>query len=76
MPHASGPGGVPAAEVQEIERLVAEAVALCEDLRAVSVLPDLEKCSLAAARASDCLASPPEWTPPRPAMRFATTSAR
>jgi adenylate cyclase len=39
-----------------IERQVADAIALAEDLRATAILPDLEKCSLAAARAADCLA--------------------
>lgn len=38
-----------------IERQVADTTALAEDLRATVVLPDLEKCSLAAARAADCL---------------------
>lgn len=39
-----------------IERLVANAIFLAEDLHAPALLPDLEKCSLAAARAADSLA--------------------
>lgn len=38
-----------------IERQVADTTALAEDLRVTIILPDLEKCSLAAARAADCL---------------------
>lgn len=38
------------------ERLISETISRAEDLRALVLLPDLEKCSLAAARASDCLA--------------------
>ena len=48
---ATDPGAILA-----IERQVADTIALAEDLRATAILPDLEKCSLAAARAADCLA--------------------
>ena len=42
------------------ERLISETISRAEDLRALALLPDLEKCSLAAARASDCLAA--DWS--------------
>ncbi len=42
--------------VGAIERLVANAISLAEGLHAPALVPDLEKCSLAAARAADSLA--------------------
>ena len=44
-----------ASAVEGIERLIAEAITLAEDLPARELLPDLGKCSLAAARAADRL---------------------
>ena len=45
----------PASAVETIERLIADAITLAEDHSARELLPDLEKCSLAAARAADRL---------------------
>jgi class 3 adenylate cyclase len=45
----------PAGAIEAIEGLVADAITLAEDLPARALLPDLEKCSLAAARAADRL---------------------
>lgn len=42
------------------ERLISAAISRAEVLHALGVLPDLEKCSLAAARAADCL--PAAWS--------------
>jgi len=39
------------------ERLVSAAVSRAEVLHALDVIPDLEKCALAAARAADCVAT-------------------
>jgi class 3 adenylate cyclase len=44
-----------AGAIEGIERLIAEAITLAEDLPARELLPDLGKCSLAAARAADRL---------------------
>ncbi|MCB1630713.1 MAG: response regulator [Pseudomonadales bacterium] len=42
------------------ERLLSEVIARAGQLHALTLLPDLEKCALAAARAADCLTD--EWT--------------
>jgi CheY-like chemotaxis protein len=58
------------------ERLISEVISRAEDLRALTLLPDLEKCSLAAARASDCLADGLVGRPPAPAARSAQPRRR
>ncbi len=55
----SGQAAIDPGATLAIERQVADAIALAEDLRVTTILPDLEKCSLAAARAADCLVRQP-----------------
>ena len=55
-PNPSGEPAIDPGTTLAIERLVADAIALAEDLHVTTILPDLEKCSLAAARAGDRLA--------------------
>jgi hypothetical protein len=54
--HPTGQAATDPGHILAIERQVADTTALAEDLRATAILPDLEKCSLAAARAADCIA--------------------
>lgn len=55
---ASGEPPASARAIERIEQMLAEAISLAEDLQARGLLSDLEKCSLAAARAADGLARP------------------
>lgn len=55
-PNPTGQAAIDPGAILAIERQVADLIALAEDLGATAILPDLEKCSLAAARAADCLA--------------------
>ena len=55
-PNPTGQAAIDPGAILSIERQVADMIALAEDLGAAAILPDLEKCSLAAARAADCMA--------------------
>lgn len=51
----TGQAAIDPGAILAIERQVDDAIALAEDLRVTVILPDLEKCALAAARAADCI---------------------
>lgn len=53
--------------IASTERLLSRTIAHAERLQAGKVLPDLERCALAAARAADCLAE--EWQGERSRLR-------
>lgn len=55
-PNPTGEPAIDRGATLALEHQIAELIALAEDLHATALLPDLERCSLAATRASDCFA--------------------